>query len=85
MDVTLYPTDHDAPAYVEMPFGTHCVLTTSPVGEGQPSCPVQLVRTFLADPTASLPVECVPKVLPPTFTATPEIAKEFFDAEDLYD
>lgn len=71
--------------YVEMPFGTHCVLTTSPVGEGKPSCPVQLVRTFLADPTANLPVSCAPQVLPPTFTATPEIAKEFFDADDLYD
>lgn len=71
--------------YVEMPFGTHCVLTTSPVGEGKPSCPVQLVRAFLADPSAKLPVECAPQVLPPTFTATPEIAKEFFDADDLYD
>ena len=71
--------------YVEMPYGAHGVLTSSPVDDGMPLCPVQLVRAFLADPTAELPVDCVSHVVAPTFDATADVAMRFWGTPDLYD
>ncbi|MFZ4734553.1 MAG: alpha/beta fold hydrolase [Bradymonadia bacterium] len=71
--------------YVEMPYGAHGVLTGSPVGDGQPPCPFQLFRAFLADPTQPLPVACVDQVLGPSFDATPETAMRYWGTEDLYE
>lgn len=71
--------------YVEIPYGTHTVLTTSPVKDNKPACPVQLVRAFIADPTSELPVACTEQVLAPTFTAPAEISMRFFGSADLYE
>lgn len=70
--------------FVEIPYGAHVVLTAGFVAD-MPSCPVQLVRAFFADPTATLPVECTTAVLPPSFSAPEMTAMRFFGTPDLYD
>jgi pimeloyl-ACP methyl ester carboxylesterase len=72
-------------SFVEIPYGAHVVLTAGPIGEGIPSCPVQLTRSFFADPTAELPVECTEQVLHPSFDAPPDLAMNLFGTEDIYD
>lgn len=71
--------------FAEIPFGAHTVLTTGSVGPSAPSCPVQLVRAFLADPTSSLPVGCTSQVLPPSFDAPESLLTAYWGTEDLYD
>ncbi len=71
--------------YVEIPYGAHTVLTSGSVGPDEASCPVQLVRTFLADPSAELPVECASRVLMPSFDAPPAFLERYWGTEDLYD
>jgi pimeloyl-ACP methyl ester carboxylesterase len=70
--------------FVEIPYGPHTVLSAGFLAEG-PTCSVRLVRAFLADPTAELPVDCVPDVLPPSFDAPPTVSQTFFGSDDLYD
>jgi pimeloyl-ACP methyl ester carboxylesterase len=70
--------------FVEIPYGAHTVLTSGSVGPDQPGCPAQLVRAFLADPTAKLPVDCAAKVLKPSFDAPPALATRYFGTEDIY-
>jgi pimeloyl-ACP methyl ester carboxylesterase len=70
--------------FVEIPYGAHVVLTVGFVS-GAPNCPVQLVRSFFADPTAPLPIECASAVLPPSLDATEAIAMRWFGTPDLYD
>jgi hypothetical protein len=43
------------------------------------------VRTFLADPSAELPVECAARVLNPSFDAPPALLSRYWGTEDLYD
>lgn len=71
--------------FVEIPYGAHTALTSGSVGPDVPGCPAQLVRAFLLDPTATLPVECVSKVLNPSFDATSATATKYFGTTDLYD
>lgn len=72
--------------FVEIPYGAHTVLTSAgSVGEGEPSCPVQLVRAFIADPESELPVSCAPRVLHPSFDAPRELLARYWGTEDLYD
>lgn len=70
--------------YVEMPYGAHGVLASSPVGGGMPLCPVQLVRAFLADPTAELPVDCAERVLAPTFDSPEDVVMRYGGTTELY-
>lgn len=70
--------------FVEIPFGAHTVLTGGPLAE-PPSCSVRLVRAFLADPTANLPVDCATDVLPPSFDAPPDLTMRYWGTTDLYD
>lgn len=74
-----------AQTYVEIPFGAHTVLTTGSVGEGMPSCPVQLVRAFFEDPEQSLPIACADAVLPPSFDAPTALLDRYWGTADLYD
>lgn len=75
-----------AQTFVEIPYGAHTVLTAAgSLGPTEPSCPVQLVRAFLADPTSALPVECASRVLAPSFDAPPDALTRYWGTEDLYD
>lgn len=71
--------------FVEIPYGAHTVLTSGSVGPDVPGCPAQLVRAFLLDPSSALPVDCVGKVLNPSFDATTATATKYFGTADLYD
>lgn len=71
--------------FVEIPYGAHTVLTSAPVGDGMPSCSVQLVRAFLADPSAALPVSCAADVLVPSLDAPADLAMRFWGTPNLYD
>lgn len=70
--------------FVEIPYGAHTVLTTGVV-PNMPSCPVQLIRKFLADPTSELPVGCAADVVHPSFDLPPNVSMQFFGTADLYD
>jgi pimeloyl-ACP methyl ester carboxylesterase len=71
--------------FVEIPYGAHTVLRTGFLPDGEPTCPVQLVRAFFADPTSSLPVACASRVLKPTLDAPRDVAMNFFGSPDIYD
>ncbi len=71
--------------FVEIPYGAHTVLMSAPVGDGTPSCSVQLVRAFLADPSAALPVSCAGDVLVPSLDAPADLAMRFWGTPTLYD
>lgn len=71
--------------FVLIPFGAHTVLTSAPVAAGMPSCSVQLVRAFLADPSATLPVGCAAEVLHPSLDAPPDLAMRYWGTPNLYD
>ncbi len=70
--------------FVEIPYGAHTVLTSGSVGPDEPGCPAQLVRAFLADPTAKLPVACAARVQKPSFDAPAALATRYFGTEDIY-
>lgn len=72
--------------FVEIPYATHTTLTAAgSVGPNEPTCPMQLVRAFLQDPKATLPVECATRVLPPSFDAPQDVLDRYFGTADLYD
>lgn len=70
--------------YVEIPYGAHTVLRAGFLPE-PPHCSARIFAAFLADPTATLPVECAEDVLPPSFDAPEAVAMRFFGTADLYD
>jgi len=73
-------------SYIQVPYSPHGVAINSQVQtEGSPTCGIQLMQQFIADPRHPPTTECLDDVVPVTFTAVPGEAMFFFGQTDVWE
>ncbi|MET0389558.1 MAG: alpha/beta fold hydrolase [Polyangiales bacterium] len=72
--------------FVKVPYSPHVVGFASPVKTpNAPPCGLQLLASFVADPTAEVDTSCLDDLVPVSFAVPPEIAQQLFGTEDVWE
>lgn len=72
--------------FVEVPFSPHGVAFESRVKTaGQAPCGAQLLKGFVADPTAAPDASCLGDLVPVQLTIEPDEAQQFFGTTDAWE
>ena len=71
--------------YVEVPFSAHNVVQSSQVTDANETCGQQLLRQFLADPTAELDTRCTTATFGPNFVGIEQNNQTLFGTADMWD
>jgi pimeloyl-ACP methyl ester carboxylesterase len=72
--------------YVQLPYSPHFTLASSPVRDAErPTCGVQLMQSFLAQPERRPDTRCLSELAPIDFRIAPEESALFFGTPDAYE
>ena len=72
--------------FYEVPEGTHWILYTTPVQtKGQPTCGMQLLRDFIADPSSAPDASCLDDLVRLDVAGDADKAMRYFDAADMWE
>ncbi|WP_437635376.1 alpha/beta fold hydrolase [Sorangium sp. So ce854] len=72
--------------FVEVPFSPHGVAFESPVKTpGQATCGAQMMKGFIADPTAAPDTSCLGDLVPVQFTSEPAEVRRYFGTTDPWE
>ncbi|NVB83444.1 MAG: alpha/beta fold hydrolase [Kofleriaceae bacterium] len=72
--------------FIEVPFSPHGAAFESPVKTaGQAPCGAQLLKGFVADPTAAPDTSCLRDLVPMQFSIEPAEAQQFFGTTDAWE
>ncbi len=73
--------------FIAFPEASHSVLSGTPVSDdpAELHCATLLLLDFLSDPEGDLDTSCVDDVYPIDFRGTAEIARTYFDTDDLWE
>ena len=72
--------------FVEVPFSPHGVAFESPVKTpGQVTCGAQMMKGFIADPTAAPDTSCLGDLVPVQFTSEPAEVRQYFGTTDPWE
>jgi pimeloyl-ACP methyl ester carboxylesterase len=89
IDTAKAAADHlKAPSqtFVEVPYSPHGVIFESPVKtQGAPSCGLQMMTGFLADPKAPINTSCVADVAPVSWNEDPAVVQQLFGTADMWE
>ena len=67
--------------FVEIPYAAHTTLTQSPIDANNNTCGAELIRQFLAEPTATLNTSCLDFVLPLDFSGSLKLTQALFGTD----
>ncbi len=69
---------------VEIPWGTHSVITSGPIPGALP-CPMQLFVQFVREPSGELDTSCLDEIVAPSFAQDASTTMTYWGTPDLYE